>query len=49
MHDLDKFIIQTVFDDYYRDWDYNMVKKDKGRKKGDKHKKKRSKNDRKKS
>lgn len=41
--DLDKFIIKTVYDDYYRDWDYNMVKKDKGKKKGDKNKKKKGK------
>ncbi len=23
----DKFIIKTVYDDYYRDWDYNLRSK----------------------
>jgi len=43
MNTLDKFIIKTVYDNYDREWDYNMVKKDKGKKKGDKNKKRKNK------
>lgn len=39
INDLSKFIIATVYDDYYRDWDYNM-KKDKNKKKKENKKKK---------
>jgi hypothetical protein len=31
MNDLDKYIYKTIYDNYFRDWDYNM-KKDKGKK-----------------